>query len=64
MSNKMPQRQAVTVRFTSDELKLIDWYANHVGCDRSNSPRLLLAAFFAGNPELYERFKQETSEQI
>lgn len=67
MSNKeskTPQRNAVTVRFTNDELKLVDWYADRVGCDRSNSPRQIIAAFFTGNPELYQIYLEETSNSI
>jgi hypothetical protein len=65
MSNKEtknPQRNPVTVRFTNDELKLIDWYADRVGCDRSNSPRQIIAAFFTANAELYRVFQEETAE--
>ncbi len=58
---KPPQRNSVTVRFTNDELKLIDWYAGRVGCDRSNSPRQIIAAFFTANSELYQLFQKETS---
>lgn len=58
---KTPQRNAVTVRFTNDELRLIDWYAERVGCDRSNSPRQILAAFFTANPELFQTFQEETA---
>jgi len=66
MSNKEsrnPQRNAITVRFTNDELRLVDWYADRVGCDRSNSPRQIIAAFFTANPELYRMFQEETSDK-
>jgi len=60
--SKNPQRNAVTVRFTNDEIKLIDWYGKRVGVDRSNSPRQIIAAFFTANPELYQMFQEETAQ--
>ncbi len=58
--SKSPQRNPITIRFTNDEVKLIEWYSDRVACDRANGPRQIIAAYFTAFPELYQTFLEET----
>lgn len=59
---KRERRLAVTSRYTSQEIEQLDWFAERVGCDRANAPRMFMAAYLTTCPDLMEDFYQSGNE--
>ena len=58
---KTEGRSGITTRYTAEEIKQLDWLSARWGCDRANTPRMLLSAYLTSFPDLKDAYNASNS---